>query len=634
MATLRELRDARIEKLNKMRVKGIDPYPAKSYRSIDNYTIHTKFEELEGKEVVVSGRALSVREHGKLAFIDLKDNTGKIQLYLKSENLQEAQYPQSELKFDDLSLLDAGDFVEGRGIVTRTKRGEISVEVQVLRILTKSIRPMPSSWDGLSDKETRLRRRYLDTSINEDVYQRFVRRSLFWDAHREFFKQNGFLEMNIPVLEAVTGGADANPFVTHMDALDTDFYLRISQELYLKRLIGGGYHKVYEIGPRFRNEGLSDEHLPEHIAMEFYWAYADYHDGMEFTKEMFRYIAQKVYGTLQFSIRGFEVDLGKEWDIIDYSQIIKERYNIDIFKTNLDEIKNVLASQKQKIDPNLNINRGIDQIWKLIRATIGGPAFMINEPKFLSPLAKSSPEQPELTERFHPMFAGSEVGNAYSELNDPLDQLARFMEQQNLRDSGDSEAQMLDIDFVEMLEYGMPPTLGYGHSERVFWFLEDVPAREGVPFPQLRHEIDSVTKGIYPEIYGKSEELKAEVKPTEKKNPDYKFVVGKITEITKHPDADRLQVCVVSLGEYGSRQIITSATNIQIDNYVPVVLPGGKVNGKEGDEITIKAGNMRGVRSEGMICSQKELQVSEESNGIWILDSETYHNQEGTEFTW
>lgn len=501
MATLKELRESRLDKLRKLKELGIDPYPAKSYKSIENQEIHNLFENLEGKTLTAAGRLLSIREHGPLAFLDIKDHTGKVQLYVKSENLVNAIYQNSELNFTDIKLLDAGDFVEGEGIVTKTQRGEISIEVTKVRILTKSIRPMPNAWDGLHDKETRLRRRYLDTNMNQEVYERFLRRAKFWEAHREFFKKNGFVEMNIPVLEAVTGGADANPFITHMDAIDTDFYLRISQELYLKRLIGGGYNKVYEIGPRFRNEGISDEHLPEHIAMEYYWAYANYKDGMEFTKELFRYVYENVYGKLKFQIKGFEVDLAKEWEIIDYSQVIKEGFNIDVFNTNLDEIKTVLHSQKVSVDKNLNINRGIDTIWKLIRKTIGGPAFMVNEPKFLSPLAKSSPDKPQLTERFHPMIAGSELGNAFSELNDPIDQLNRFMEQQKLRETGDSEAHMLDIDFVEMLEYGMPPTFGYGHSERNFWFFEDVPAREGVPFPQLRHEIDDVTKGIYPQIY-------------------------------------------------------------------------------------------------------------------------------------
>lgn len=497
MSTLSELRQIRIEKLEKLKELGIPPYPPTSYKSNPNVFFHENFEKNEGKEVVASGRITSVRKHGKLAFVDLKDASGKIQLYIKEDALLNPDHKKGQLGFDELGLLDSGDFAEGKGVLTKTQRGEISIEVSSIRILTKSLRPLPDVWDGLKDKETRLRRRYIDTNINPDVYQRFIRRSKFWEAHRDFFKERGFMEMNIPVLETTPGGADANPFVTHMDVLNQNFYLRISQELYLKRLIGGGYEKIYEIGPRFRNEGISDEHLPEHIAMEFYWAYADWNDGMKFITDLFRYITDKVYNTQKFQIRGFDVDFSDKWEIIDYSKIFKEKFNLDIFDTDLKEVKKVLDKQHLKIDGELNFQRSIDGLWKHLRKDIKGPAFVVNEPKFLSPLAKANPENPEYAMRFHPIVAGGELGNGFSELNDPIDQFERFSEQQKLRDRGDSEAQFMDIDFVEMLEYGMPPTLGYGHSERVFWFLENVTAREGVPFPQLRHEIDSVTKQIY-----------------------------------------------------------------------------------------------------------------------------------------
>ncbi|HLC93383.1 MAG TPA: amino acid--tRNA ligase-related protein, partial [Patescibacteria group bacterium] len=403
----------------------------------------------------------------------------------------------SELGFSDLYLLDSGDFVEGTGTVTKTQRGEISVEVNKLRILTKTLRPLPDKWDGLKDREIRMRRRYLDTNINEDIYQRFIRRAKFWEAHREFFKHRGFLEINIPVLEMVPGGADATPFVTHMDAINQDFYLRISQELYLKRLIGGGYQKVFEIGPRFRNEGLSDEHLPEHMAMEFYWAYADWEEGMDFIKQLFDYVLDNVYKRKNFTIRGFEVDFSKDWEVIDFAKIMNKHYGIDVYSVKLQDVKKLLKEHNLKSDFDINLHRGIDYLWKNVRKTVGGPAFLINHPKYISPLSKSKVENPAVTERFQPIIAGSELGNGWSEINDPIDQLERFKEQQYLRDQGDQEAQWLDIDYVEMLEYGMPPTFGYGHSERVFWFLEDVTAREGVPFPQLKHELDPVTKEIY-----------------------------------------------------------------------------------------------------------------------------------------
>ncbi len=510
MATLRELRDSRIEKLNKIREKGIDPYPAKSFRSISNIEVHNRFDKLEGKEVIVSGRALAVREHGQLAFIDIKDSTGTIQLYLKPENIKNVDYSKSELDFSDIHLLDSGDFVEGKGIITKTKRGEISVEVSELRILTKSIRPMPSAWDGLSDKEVRLRRRYLDLNVNEEVFQRFLRKTKFWEATREFMNKRGFLEFHTPILEQVPGGADARPFVTHHNDLNQDFYLRISPELYLKRIIGGGYEKVYSIGPNFRNEGMSDEHLAEFNNIEWYWAYADYRDNMILVRDLIRHTAQEVYGKTTFEKNGLKFDLMDEWKEIDYVAIIKETFGIDIFESTDEEMMKALKDNNVKLSGTINRNRMIDNLWKVIRKTLAGPAFLVNEPKFMSPLAKSKADEPRLTERFHVVIAGSENGNGYSELNDPLDQLDRFAEQQAQKDAGDDEAQMLDIDFVEMLEYGMPPTSGYAHGERLFWFFEDVSAREGTMFPQMKHEIDEVTKGIYPEIFKKNEIKKTE----------------------------------------------------------------------------------------------------------------------------
>src|SRR3989338_2093244 len=387
MSTLKELRDVRLENLKTLRGLGVDPYPAKSSRNITCGKILSEFESFEGKQIVVAGRIISIREHGKIAFIDIKDQSGKVQLYLKQENIKSPDLKYSELGFENLDLLDAGDFVEGTGRVVKTQRGQVSVEVVKLRLLTKTLRPLPDKWEGLKDKETRLRRRYLDTNINEEVFQRFIRRAKFWDAHREFFKQHGFLEINIPVLEMVPGGADAAPFITHMESIDQDFYLRISQELYLKRLVGGGYEKVFEIGPRFRNEGLSDEHLPEHIAMEFYWAYADWQDGMKLIEDLYKYIIDYVYaGRKIFKIRGFEVDFSKKWEIIDFSEIIKKHYDVDVLNPDLEKLKQAIIKNKIKSSGTFNIPRAVDTLWKEIRKTIAGPAFLINHPKYLSPL--------------------------------------------------------------------------------------------------------------------------------------------------------------------------------------------------------------------------------------------------------
>jgi lysyl-tRNA synthetase class 2 len=315
------------------------------------------------------------------------------------------------------------------------------------------------------------------------------------------FNQIGFTEVNIPVLEHTTGGADANPFVTHMEALDQDFYLRISHELPLKRLLGAGFEKVYDIGPRFRNENYSDEHLPEHVAMEFYWAYADWQQGMKFMEELMKNVLQQTFGTQQFKLGNFEIDLTKEWERWDYAEVIQKHYGLDIFNCSLDEVKNALKEHKLEVAQTENKARGIDKLWKNVRKDVAGPVWLINIPTVISPLAKVNPDRPETTQRFQAVIAGSELTNDFSELNDPLDQLARFKEQQGMRDAGDDEAMMLDIDFVEMLEYGMPPACGFSYSERLFWIFEGVTAREGVPFPQLRYEIDDVTKSIYPDLY-------------------------------------------------------------------------------------------------------------------------------------
>ncbi len=341
------------------------------------------------------------------------------------------------------------------------------------------------------------RRRYLDLVLNTAHRDLFVRKSKFWSVARTFMADRGFLEVETPVLEHVTGGADAKPFKTHHNALDEDFYLRISTELYQKRLIAAGYEKIYTLGPNFRNEGIDDEHLQEYYQLEWYWAYADFRDNMQLTKELFRELAEKVYGTTKFTRGKHTFDLAGQWVVLDYSQVILNKLGIDIFRDTDKQMVAVLLKHGIKLDGGVNRARLVDNLWKIIRADVAGPAFLINTPKFISPLAKSYADNPNITERFQIILAGSELCNGYSELNDPADQLARFMEQQAARDAGDDEAQMMDIDFVEMLEYGMPPTSGLGVSERLFWFLENVTAREGTLFPQTRRHVDDLTRRIY-----------------------------------------------------------------------------------------------------------------------------------------
>ena len=548
-------RQQRLEKVAKLREMGIDPYPAKANRDLEVAEVKNNYQRIKGKIVTLAGRLTAIRKHGKLVFINIFDQTGSIQILLRDDWLLPTSKETQTLGFADLSLLDLGDIVEIHGEVNKSKTGEISVFAKTVRILTKAIRPLPNT---LADKEQQFRRRYLDLLINPEKKERFLRKSKFFEANRNFLVKHGFTEVETPVLEHITGGADARPFETYHNDLDQNFYLRISTELYQKRLIGGGFEKIFTIGPNFRNEGLSDEHLQEFYQVEWYWAYATYKENMELVKEMFRYIAKNVYGKTKFSTRGHEFDLAKDWQLIDYPVIIKEKFAIDVFKDSDDKIREVIKKQNLELTGVLNRNRMIDNLWKLIRKNISGPAFLINVPKFISPLAKSKPEEPELTERFQVIISGSELGNGYSELNDPQDQLKRFVEQQKLREAGDEEAHMMDIDYVEMLEYGMPPTSGYGHSERLFWFLEDVSSREGTLFPQLKFELENNTKKIYQEISdyidptvkvpGKEIDKKAKLtidKSVKAKWPSiavgYAEIHGvKITK--KHPELEELKV--------------------------------------------------------------------------------------------
>ena len=505
MATLKDFRDERLRKLAELRELGFNPYPADSHRTHDAGVVVADFESLKSKEVTVAGRITAIRKFGKLAFIVVKDASGQVQLYLNEAAVSPRDAGKSQLGIADLPLLDSGDFIEATGTVDKSKTGEVSVFVTSMRLLTKALRPMPSAQDGFTNKEERMRRRYIDMNVNQGVRDRFMRRSTFWQATRDFLNDSGFIEVNIPVLEHTTGGADATPFVTHMDALNQDFYLRISHELPLKRLLGAGFEKVYDIGPRFRNENYSDEHLPEHIAMEWYWAYANWQDGMAFMEDMYRTVLSKTFSSLQFTLGEFTVDMSKKWEVWDYATVIKDHYGIDVFESSLEDVKKALAEHKLEVEQTDNRARGIDKLWKNIRKTVAGPVWLVNTPTFISPLSKTHPDNPLIVERFQPVIAGSELGNGFSELNDPLEQLARFKEQEAMRDAGDDEAMMLDIDFVEMLEYGMPPACGWGFSERVFWIFEGVTAREGVPFPQLRVDYDEVTRSIYPDIAFKDE---------------------------------------------------------------------------------------------------------------------------------
>ncbi len=492
---LDDLRQTRIDKIQKLQALGLSTYvsaPADSFRTNYAKEIKNEFEKFDGKQVKVVGKIMLLRNIGKIAFATIQDESERIQLFFKESDiisdisaLTHYSLSNKPLNYANLDLLDMGDYVQAYGTVGKTKTGEISVMVQSYTLLSKSVRPMPEKFHGIQDIETKLRKRYLDLVTDAELRELFRKKALFWKTIREFMVAEGFTEVTTPIMESVTGGADANPFVTHHNALDEDFYLRISPELALKRLIGGGYEKVFEIGPLFRNEGIDEDHLQEFWNMEYYWAYANYRDNMALDKRMYREIAKKVFGKSVFNIKGFEVDFEKEWEEIDFVGIIKDRMGINVLTDPLENLQNKLHELKVKFEPKAARERLADLLWKQIRKTIAGPAFLVNEPVLTSPLARVNDAKPEVTERFHIIIAGSELGNGYTELIDPIDQLQRFEKQQALRDAGDEEAQMIDHDFVEMLEYGMPPTTGFGMGERLFSFLVDMPMRMTTFFPQM-----------------------------------------------------------------------------------------------------------------------------------------------------
>ncbi len=482
MAQIDNIRKARLKKLEAIKKAGLNPFPAKSKRTHLIEQALKKFPQASRskKKVVLSGRIMSLRSHGGATFLDVRDGTGKIQAFLNKDKVGEKDYTFF------LENFDIGDIVELSGTLFKTKRGEKTLEIHHFRILTKSLLPLPEKWHGLQDYEERYRKRYLDLLLNEDLKEIFVKKEKFWDVTREFMKKNGFFEVETPSLEITTGGAEANPFKTHHDDFDADVYLRISVgELWQKRLMAAGFEKTFEIGRVYRNEGSSPDHLQEFTNMEFYWAYANYEDGMKLTQKMFREIARQVFGTTKFQSKDFNYDLSKEWKKISYQKEILSQTGIDVLESSEKEIKQKLEELKIKHEGESR-PRLVDSLLKHCRKNIVGPSFLIDHPKFVSPLAKEKENEPGLTERFQIIIAGTEVGNGYSELNDPIDQAKRFEIQQKLLEAGEKEAMMPDWDFVEMLEHGMPPTCGFGFGERFFSVLADKPLREVTLFPLMK----------------------------------------------------------------------------------------------------------------------------------------------------
>ncbi len=458
-------------------------YPARVRRTMNIAAALEKFAALARakKKVSLVGRLMSVRDQGKIIFADLRDEGGAIQILIKKDETKDF----ARLR----SALDAGDFLSVTGVLTKTKRGEKSIAAKEATLAAKALRPIPKEWFGLENEEVRLRKRYLDSILNPELRGLFAKKNLFWQTVRQFLAGEGFLEVETPVLEGVPGGAEAEPFITHHNALGRDFYLRISLELPLKKMLVGGFEKVFEIGRIFRNEGIDREHLQDYSQMEVYWAYADYNEMMALMERLYKKLVKGVCGSLKTKSGEVTIDWGKKWPHYGYFELFRKYSGLNLNKASVKDLKRKAKELKVAFDPKSGKGRLIDLIYKkTVRPKLIQPCFLVDPPVEIEPLAKRVPGEPEKVERFQIMAAGTELGKGFSELNDPVDQRKRFENQAELRSEGDKEAQMTSEDFLEALEYGMPPAAGFGVSERLFAVIVDKPVRETVFFPLMREE--------------------------------------------------------------------------------------------------------------------------------------------------
>ena len=475
----------RLEKLESLRSEGINPYPYRFDKTHSSKQILDNFDEFSKDEINIkyAGRVISIRKFGKALFAHLSDHAGKIQVYAKKDDMGD--------KFKLFKSVDIGDFIGVEGKVFLTQKGERSIKVKSVEILAKSLRPLPEKWHGLQDKELRYRRRYLDLIANPEIKEVFIKRANIIKEIRKFFDDRGFIEVETPVLQPLYGGATARPFVTHHNALDIDLYLRIADELYLKRLIIGGFEKVYEIAKDFRNEGMDKYHNPEFTMLEFYWAYADYNDLMDLLEEMYRHLAKTIVGTEEVQFGDHTIDFSKPFARLFFFESITRICGYEIIDMTEEELAKL--ADKFEIDNSGLKGRGdyFDAFFShFVEPHLNQPTFIIDYPKELSPLAKVHRNDPRLAERFEIFIAGFEFGNAFTELNDPQDQRRRLEAQSELIERGHEEAQPVDEDFIFALEHGMPPTAGYGIGiDRVAMLLTNSQSiRDIIFFPTMKPE--------------------------------------------------------------------------------------------------------------------------------------------------
>ena len=620
-----ELLQIRRDKLSELQKEGKDPFEVTKFDvSAHAAEIVDNFEELEGKEVTVAGRIMSWRDMGKASFMDLRDRSGRIQLYLKIDDIGEEAYA-------GLKKWDIGDIIGVRGFVFRTRRGEISIHCLEVKLLSKSLRPLPEKFHGLKDQETRYRQRYLDLIVNPEVKDTFEKRSRIMKYIRNYLDNRGYMEVETPILNTIAGGASARPFITHHNTLDMDMYLRIAPELYLKRLIVGGMEKVYEIGRLFRNEGMSVKHNPEFTNIELYEAYTDYNGMMDLTEDLISGLTEEICGSTEIEYQGTKLNMAKPWPRITMVDAVKQYTGVDFDSFRLDHEKAREEAKRLGVEVKKDASWG-DCLYAVfddkVEEKLIQPTFIINYPVEVSHLTKRCPKRHELTERFEFFVYGRELGNAYSELNDPIDQLERFKDQMKLREAGDDEANLLDEDFVLSLEYGMPPTGGLGIGlERLIMFLTDSASiRDVLLFPTMK-PLNDVNKGndvkieAFEETKAEPEKIdfsKVKVEPLFEEMVDFDtfsksdFRAVKVKECVAVPKSKKLLQFTLDDGTGRDRTILSGIHAY----YEPEELVG-----KTLIAITnLPPRAMMGIDSCGMLLSAVHEEESEEKLHLLMVD--------------
>jgi len=609
-----DLTDFRLQKLTALKKLKLDPYPQPNLEKRD--LCRDIINEID-KTVTVAGRLMLLRGHGKILFADLVDKTGKIQLFFEQNTLG--------AKMELVKLLDLGDIISATGIVFKTQAGEITIRVSEFQILAKNLRPLPEKFHGLTDVEERYRQRYVDLIVNPDSREVFLARSKILTELRHFLDKNGFLEVETPVLQPVYGGASAKPFVTRHNELREDMYLRIADELYLKRLIVGGLEKVYEISKDFRNESVSRFHNPEFTQAEFYWAYVDYDVLMKFTEKLIINLVKTVKKSNQVTFQGKTLNFTSPFPRLTFRDAVLEHTGIDI-----DEIKsesdfiNALEIRHLKLEITGLIGLGAlyDALYKeYVRPKLIGPLFLTDYPAEMIALAKRKADNPSKIASFQLLACGTELLKAYNELNDPQDQRDRWLQEEALSKRGLESAMSVDEDYIRALEYGMPPTAGWGMGlDRLTQFLTDSPTiKDVILFPSMKSEETKVIATTESSL-----RLPASGGSNPKQSPQSgEIIIGKVLEIKNHPNAKSLKIVIVKVSPTETHQIVCGCANYQVGDFVPVALPGTLVPTPDGGTQTIAKVKLRGVESDGMLCSPLESGVSSDHTTIHLLSSKS-----------